>query len=326
MIALFIVFAVLIVAGFAVPTFIGKAIMKSEPDSNYYQERGKRVKRLRYIICIPLVLIMLLVGIFSGVRVIDSTEVGVVKTFGRIDHVIDEGLEFTNPLTDTVDMYDLRVHVREAQFASYTKDAQPMTASIEYQFALDPTQVMAVAREFGSQEIMETKLDNVVQEKAKVIFAGDSAMKLLEKRSSLSAAVKEEVKSLEDEYHVHFTQVVVKDLDFSDAFEASVEAKMTAEQDALRAEQEKKTAIIKAEQKQETAKIDAQAEIAKAKGEAEAMQITREALKNMPDAYIQQLWIEKWDGKLPTTQAGDSASVIVNPGVPDAGKPGNGNK
>ena len=36
----------------------------------------------------------------------------------------------------------------------------------------------------------------------------------------------------------------------------------------------------------------------------------------MPEAYIQQLWIDKWDGKLPTVQAGESSSVIVNPNQP----------
>lgn len=50
------------------------------------------------------------------------------------------------------------------------------------------------------------------------------------------------------------------------------------------------------------------------------MRITREALQNMPDAYIQQMWIEKWNGELPAVQAGDSASVIVNPGLKDAGQ------
>ena len=112
----------------------------------------------------------------------------------------------------------------------------------------------------------------------------------------------------------------MQDIDFSDAFEASVEAKMTAEQDALRAEQEKKTAVVKAEQEAEVAAIEAEAAIARAEGEAEAMRITREALQNMPDAYIQQMWIEKWNGELPVVQAGDSASVIVNPGLKDAGQ------
>ena len=147
-----------------------------------------------------------------------------------------------------------------------------------------------------------------------------SAMTLLENRATLSTEVSEEVETIEELYHVNFTSVIVQDIDFSDAFEASVEAKMTAEQDALRAEQEKKTAVVKAEQEAEVAAIEAEAAIARAEGEAEAMRITREALQNMPDAYIQQMWIEKWNGEIPVVQAGDSASVIVNPGLKDAGQ------
>lgn len=255
---------------------------------------------------------MLVIG---GVRVVDETEVGVVKTFGEISGTVDSGLNFINPLTQKVTMYDLRVHVRESSFASYTKDAQPLTAAIEYQYALNPAFAEDVAREYGSYEILETKLGNVIEEKAKIVFAHYSAMPLLENRSNLSTEVAEEVKTIEDLFHVTFTSVVVKDIDFSDAFEASVEAKMTAEQAALKAEQDKKTAIIQAEQKKEVAAIAAEAAIAQAKGEAEALEITRQALQNMPDTWIQQLWIEKWDGKLPTTQAGSDAAIIVNPNM-----------
>lgn len=118
------------------------------------------------------------------------------------------------------------------------------------------------------------------------------------------------MKTLEELYHVNFTSVIVQDIDFSDAFEASVEAKMTAEQDALRAEQEKKTAVVKAEQEKEVAAIEAEAAIAQAQGEAEAMRITREALQNMPEAYIQQMWIEKWNGELPTVSGSDMGTIM----------------
>lgn len=255
---------------------------------------------------------MLVIG---GIRVVDETEVGVVKTFGEISGTVDSGLNFINPLTQKVTMYDLRVHVRESSFTSYTKDAQPLTAAIEYQYALNPAFAEDVAREYGSYEILETKLSNIVEERAKIVFAHYSAMPLLENRSNLSTEVAEEVKTIENLFHVTFTSVVVKDIDFSDAFEASVEAKMTAEQAALKAEQDKKTAIIQAEQKKEVAAITAEAAIAQAKGEAEALEITRQALQNMPDTWVQQLWIEKWDGKLPTTQAGSDAAIIVNPNI-----------
>lgn len=275
----------------------------------------KVVTRVKWIATIGALVILIIVLVIGGIRVVDETEVGVVKTFGEISGTVDSGLNFINPLTQKVTMYDLRVHVRESSFASYTKDAQPLTAAIEYQYALNPAFAEDVAREYGSYEILETKLSNIVEERAKIVFAHYSAMPLLENRSNLSTEVAEEVKTIENLFHVTFTSVVVKDIDFSDAFEASVEAKMTAEQAALKAEQDKKTAIIQAEQKKEVAAITAEAAIAQAKGEAEALEITRQALQNMPDTWVQQLWIEKWDGKLPTTQAGSDAAIIVNPNI-----------
>lgn len=319
---IFAIFLVLIaLTAFIICSIVGGAAKKKAAETKddwecrSYTKVVKSVTRAKWIATIGALVILIIVLVIGGVRVVDETEVGVVKTFGEISGTVDSGLNFINPLTQKVTMYDLRVHVRESSFASYTKDAQPLTAAIEYQYALNPAFAEDVAREYGSYEILETKLSNIVEERAKIVFAHYSAMPLLENRSNLSTEVAEEVKTIENLFHVTFTSVVVKDIDFSDAFEASVEAKMTAEQAALKAEQDKKTAIIQAEQKKEVAAITAEAAIAQAKGEAEALEITRQALQNMPDTWVQQLWIEKWDGKLPTTQAGSDAAIIVNPNM-----------
>lgn len=251
----------------------------------------------------------------SGVKIIDQTEVGVVKTFGRVDHTISGGLNFVNPISDSIEVVDLRVHVREAAFASYTKDTQPLTAAIEYQYEPDASRAMDIVKQYGSYEIMETKLGAAVEERAKIVFARYSAMPLLENRSTLSAQVQDEVKELEALFPVNFTQVVVKDIDFSDAFEQAVEAKMQAEQNALRAENEKQEAITRAEQEREVARVEAEAAVLRAQGEADALAITRDALENMPDTWIAQQYLEKWDGKLPQLITGDSSGVMLTPNL-----------
>jgi hypothetical protein len=63
---------------------------------------------------------------------------------------------------------------------------------------------------------------------------------------------------------------VLTNIDFSDAFEKTVEDKMIAEQEKLKAEYEKETAIVNAEKELEVAKLDAQAKLEKAKAEAAA--------------------------------------------------------
>lgn len=321
------ILAIIAVGVFVVLTEIVRIYQKkynvamTEQDSYYakeYKNFIKGLKFIRFIVCVISSIIIALILILNSIRIVDQTEIGVVRTFGQISGTIDGGLNFVNPLTDTVAFYDTKVHKQEREFASYTMDAQPVAASTEFQYELHKERIIEVASEYGSYESLEDKLGNMVEERVKIVLAKYSAMTLLENRSNLSTEVSIEVEKLEDIYPINFTSIIIRDVAFSDAFEESVEAKMTAEQNALKAEQDKKTAVIKAEQEREVAAIEAEAAISKAEGEAKAMQITREALQNMPNAYIQQMWIEKWNGELPTVQSGEGVSVIVNPNITNA--------
>ena len=310
-----IVLIILFIIAIALNILFGILSKETPNMSSFDREDAKKAKKLRWIgTTVPLCLMVFLL-IITGIRIMDSTTAGVVKTFGRIDHAIDGGLNFVNPITDSVTVYDLKVQAYEAAFASYTKDAQPVTGSIEVQYQLDPTKIMDIAQEYGTQEQLASKLGNTIEEKTKIVFARYGAMNLLEKREGLSPEVTIAVRELEDQFNVKFNQVIIRDIDFSDAFEASVEAKMEAEQAALKAEQDKKTAVIKAQQAQEVAEITAQAAIAEARGEAEAMAIKKDALEKMPATYIEQMYLEKWDGKLPTYVVGEGSNLMLTPNL-----------
>lgn len=313
MIFLAVILAVVAILGFIIPTALRKSY---DPNDEYDKRARKTLGVVRMAIPLIAAVIFGVSMLIGGIRIMDQTQIGIVKTFGRVDHTITGGLNFVNPITDTVETMDLVVHVREAAFASYTKDAQPLTSTIEYQYEPLPERAMDIVAQYGSYEIMETKLCAAVEERAKIVMARYGAMSLLENRSTLSSQVQDEVRELEELFPVHFSQVVVKDIDFSDAFEKAVEAKMEAEQNALRAQNEKQEAITRAEQAREVAKVNAEAVIATAQGEADALEITRKALEQMPDTWIAQQYLEKWDGKLPTYMLGDNgASVMLTPGI-----------
>mgnify|MGYP002373108530 FL=1 len=88
------------------------------------------------------------------------------------------------------------------------------------------------------------------------------------------------------------TDVAITNVDFSDSFDSSVEAKVKAEQEAL-------TAKANLEQK---------------KYEAEAIRAQAEAIQHAGGAeYVQLKWIEKWNGVLPSTMTGNGASLINIP-------------
>lgn len=311
MIILFAILAIVAIAGFAIPT----AIRNRLPKESYNCDTRRYLTIARYAIVGVCAAIAIMATLIMGIQVIDQTEVGVVKTFGKVDRQIYGGLNFLNPISDTLEIMDCRVHVREVSFDSYTKDAQPVKVSIEYQYEPYADKAMDIVTQYGSYEILETKISASVEERAKIVVARYSAMPLLETRSTLSAQVDEEIKLLEDLFPVHFTNAIVKDIDFSDAFEAAVEAKMQAEQNALRAENEKKEAVTRAEQAKEVAAIKAEAAVATAEGEARALEITRQALENMPDTWVAQQYLEKWDGKLPQLITGDGSSMMLTPNI-----------
>lgn len=294
-IILLVILAIIAIAGFAITTALRKGL---DPKDEYDKDRLKILGIIRGAVIGGCVVIFAIAMLIGSVKIMDQTEVGIVKTFGKVDHTVSGGLNFVNPISDTVEVMDLRVHVNEASFASYTKDAQPLTAAIEYQYEPIAAQAMQIVSQYGSYEILETKLQAAVEE-----------------RATLSAQVQEEVKELEELFPVNFTQVVVKDIDFSDAFEQAVEAKMQAEQNALRAENEKQEAITRAEQEREVARVEAEAAVLAAEGEARALEITREALENMPDTWIAQQYLEKWDGKLPQFITGDGSGLMLTPNL-----------
>jgi regulator of protease activity HflC (stomatin/prohibitin superfamily) len=78
-----------------------------------------------------------------------------------------------------------------------------------------------------------------------------------------------------------------------------INAKIANEQQALAAQ----AAVA-------TAEANARARIAKAEGEAKATQIEAEALRTNP-AILQQKWIDKWSGNLPTYMAGNGNGIMM---------------
>ena len=120
-----------------------------------------------------------------------------------------------------------------------------------------------------------------------------SAKKVMEDGDRTHAAIASTLTA--ELYGLKVLDVSIKNFDFSAEYNASIEKKTIAEQNALTAKQELEISKAEAEKK----KVEAQ-------GEAEANKIKEQTIT---DKILVQQWIEKWDGKLPTV-SGDSTSMI----------------
>ena len=109
-------------------------------------------------------------------------------------------------------------------------------------------------------------------------------------------------------------------IDPDDETRAAVQKKVNAQQDLelakieqqtanVNAEKEKEVAITKANQEKETAQINAEAKLIEAQAQADANRLISQSLT--PELIQQQMY-EKWNGQLPTVQAGSDAPIIVD--------------
>ena len=219
-----------------------------------------------------------LVLVPGSIQTVDAGDVAVVKHLGEAKAVRKAGTYFDFWLTETYLYYDATVQNLAITASAYSKDAQTMEIAMTVQYQIQEDDVIKIANEYGNLQTLENRIQSIAIEKAKATLSSYSAMEIIEKRSKISPQVEEEIKgAIGDHYYVVINTVVLTDIAFSDAFEKIVEDKMIAEQEKLKAEYEKETAIINAEKELEVAKKNAEATVAKAQADAEAQKLVAKA-------------------------------------------------
>ena len=220
---------------------------------------------------IVLVAIVCLAFIPSSFHTVEAGQIAVVKHLGEATKIRTAGTYFDFWVTEKYEFYDAKVQNMDIQTQAYSKDAQTMSIAMNVQYKIDDSKVVDIANQYGTIDLLANRIESIATEKAKATLSSYSAMNIIETRSTISPLVEDTIKNaVNEEYCVDIVAVVLTNIDFSDAFEKTVEDKMIAEQEKLKAEYEKETAIVNAEKELEVAKLQAQAKLEKAKADAEA--------------------------------------------------------
>ncbi|MDE7165214.1 MAG: prohibitin family protein [Clostridiales bacterium] len=214
---------------------------------------------------------LLLFFIPGSFHTVNAGEIAVVKHLGDIKSVRTAGTYFDFWITEEYEVYDAKVQTLDIRDNAYSLDAQTMDICMTVQYQIDTSKVKEIATTYGSLEALSAKIRSVSIERAKSVLSSDSAMKIIETRESVSPKVETAIKSaISESYYVTINTAVLTNIDFSDAFEQTVEQKMIAEQQQLQAQYEAEKAKIEAEAAAQVAKIKAEAELSVAKLAAEA--------------------------------------------------------
>lgn len=234
-----------------------------------YQTKFKKLSFSGTIVILAAILCLALIP--GSFHTVEAGQIAVVKHLGEARNVRTAGTYFDFWITEKYEYYDAKVQNMDIRTQAYSKDAQTMTIAMNVQYKIDEAKVIDIANQYGTIDLLANRIESIATEKAKATLSSYSAMNIIETRSTISPLVEDTIKNaVNEEYCVEIVAVVLTNIDFSDAFEKTVEDKMIAEQEKLKAEYEKETAIVNAEKELEVAKLQAQAKLEKAKADAEA--------------------------------------------------------
>lgn len=255
---------------------------------------------------LAVVLLLTLLIVPGSIHVVDTGEVAVVKRMGETIGTRSSGTHFDFWITHSYQTYDFKTQSMDITTAAYSSDAQTMDIQMTLQYRVQGDKVTEIAKQYGSLDKLQARIQSVAIEKCKSVLSGHKAMDIIANRAAMSPAVEAAIKdAIGDEYYVDVTTVVLANIDFSDAFEQAVEEKMISEQNQLKAEYENAAKVAKAQ-------ADADAKIIAAKAEAEANQVLEHSLT---DKILQEMYIEKWNGQLPQVMTGDSGLDMMLPSM-----------
>ena len=220
--------------------------------------------------------LILLIFLTGSIRIVNAELVGIRVTMGTVDPTPCYGLSVKWPFLSKFVKFDKTTQRVDATDATYTADIQP--ANIKYVFTYKIVDANAPQLYVSAGRYYEEKIIlPVLRSTVKNVIGKWVAQELVANRDQATLDIEQKlVENLPAEF---FTEIsfVIDNVDYSENFEAGIEAKVLAEQAAQTAKNRTVQIEEEARQKVIEAQGDADAAIAKAEGDAKAMVLLAES-------------------------------------------------
>jgi regulator of protease activity HflC (stomatin/prohibitin superfamily) len=274
---------------------------------NYTPPSSKSVFRLGASMLVGIVVAYIA---FASWYTVDQGERAVVLRVGAIVSEEGPGLHFKVPWIDSVRMITVQnQNKRYSALEAYSRDQQPanLTVSVTY-MASDPSMVY---EQYGDLDGAVFRLiDPRVTSGVKTIFGQYDAVRAIQERAGLNIDIANAVTTAITG-PIQIISVQVENIDFSEAYEQSVEQRMLAQVEIQRREQNLRTTEVEAQIARTRAEGEANAIRLRGEAEGDAIRARADALRANAD-LVQLQAVEKWDGKLPTTMVPSTALPFID--------------
>lgn len=274
------------------------------------------------VIFITLVVVDLLAPTYGFFAKVDSGYVGIVTHFGKIeDKVLPAGFHVTGYF-EQVHPVNIRTQIDRQQLVAFSSDIQQVTLAVAINYNITPDIANTLWRTVGSN-YKDTLMTPRLNEDVKAVVSNYTAESLIANREKLSGEVLELLQHDIEAYGITVTTISIENIDFTDSFEAAVEAKQVATQEAQKAKTLQEQQTMEARQDAERKKISAEAsaEVIKQKADAEAYEIKAKAeaqaeanrlvAETVTDTLIDYVQAQNWNGQLPNIYSSGGALPIL---------------
>ncbi|ACZ01201.1 transporter [Streptobacillus moniliformis] len=240
---------------------------------------------------------------------VNTGEVAIISTFGKVNKIEGEGLNFKIPFIQSKDMLEIREKIYDftkenggdLSLNVSTKDIQTVNIELNVQASIsDPEKLYKAFRGYHEARFIRPRVREIVQ----ATISKYTVEEFVSKRTDISKLIFEKLKDDFDVYGLNVSNISIVNHDFSDEYERAIEQKKIAEQAVEKARSEQEKLSVEAENRVKLAEYN----LKEKELQAKANQIESNSLSKQ---LLQKMAIEKWNGELPKVQ-NDSSAILIN--------------
>ncbi|MCV6586840.1 MAG: SPFH/Band 7/PHB domain protein [Marinibacterium sp.] len=258
--------------------------------------------------------LFLVITVLRGVRIVPQSEKFVVERFGRLHSVLGPGINFTIPFLDVVKH---KISILERQLPTIQQDAitadnvlLQVDTSVFYRI-LEPEKTVYRIRDVDAA--ITTTVAGIVRSEIGKIELDE----VQSNRSTLTAAIKEALLAVVDDWGIEVTRAEILDVNLDEATRAAMLQQLNAERarraQVTEAEGQKRAVELAADAELYAAEQTAKARRIEAEAEAYATGVVAEAIaRNGLEAAQYQVALKQVEA-LNALGAGTGSQTIVLP-------------
>ena len=267
--------------------------------------------------------LVMIVFLINSCERIDAGHVGVkVNLYGTgkgVDDITEcTGIVFYNPISTKI--YEFPTYMQHKEyvkkedsdnsFVINSKDGSEFHVSPIINYSVQRDKVPFIFNKYRRtlESIEEGFLKTTIYDAFRMTANIYTAEELISNRQVFETSVRAKLDAdlLKEGFII---SQLTSNLGYPESFKNAINAKNNAVQQALTAENQVKTAEANAKIQVAKATGNAEAMLTKSRAEAESYRLKQSAITPM---LLQQMWVEKWNGVLPTTQLGASTNMMYN--------------